>query len=476
MSLSANPPVFSFDKVTPASIRQEANDIKQKFTSLINNIKRNNPSFALLNHALGEASSASAHITLPSMVHGDSEVRAASNAMKDDIKTMFDTALSDNELYNALINRGQGYGSYDDDVDSRFTQNILRMMERNGCRRACTAATVDQSTIQMKRNQIEEICTAFCAAINEHDGYLLFTEEELEGLGNNDIDRYPLDDETTSTKRKIGLKAPSTLPILKFAKNSNTRKQVMEALANKCQEENTPRFLEVLKLRDECAKLLGYESHGQYVGNVKMVGTPQKAEEFLLKLADAYEPKCKQELELLLDLKKSDIIGDDDCDDVTLDPWDIAYYTTKHKMVHGVDEASLRQYFPLDHVKATILSIYEELLGLKYEHIVDAKVWHDDVKCYAVKSAEDGELLGYFYLDIFPRTGKYSHQCVYPLRPSYTVSEESRVLPACVNIGNLTPSREGAPSLLLFREVETFFHVSEGSFSVCFFVHFLIYT
>ena len=257
MSLSANPPVFSFGKVTPATIRQEANAIKQKFTSLINNIKHNNPSFALLNHALGEASSASAHITLPSMVHGDSEVRAASNAMKDDIKTMFDTALSDNELYNALINRDQGHDYDDDDVDSRFTQNILRIMGRNGCRRACIAATVDQSTIQMKRNQIEEICTAFCAAINEHDGYLLFTEEELEGLGNNDIDMYPHDG--TSTKRKIGLKAPSTLPILKFAKNSNTRKQVMEALANKCQEENTPRFLKVLKLRDECAKLLGYD-------------------------------------------------------------------------------------------------------------------------------------------------------------------------------------------------------------------------
>ena len=187
-------------------------------------------------------------------------------------------------------------------------------------------------------------------------------------------------------------------------------------------------------------------------------------------------------MELLLDLKKSDIIGDEDCDDdnnVTLDPWDIAYYTTKHKMVHGVDEASLRQYFPLDHVKATILSIYEELLGLKYEHVVDAKVWHEDVECYAVKSAEGGGLLGYFYLDIFPRTGKYSHQCVYPLRPSYIVTEDgkSRVLPACVNIGNLTPSREGVPSLLLFREVETFFHVSEGSFSVCFLLFiFLFYT
>ena len=61
------------------------------------------------------------------------------------------------------------------------------------------------------------------------------------------IDRYPIDE--TSGKRKIGLKASATMPILKFAKNSNTLRQVMEALANKCQEENTPRFLEVLKLR-----------------------------------------------------------------------------------------------------------------------------------------------------------------------------------------------------------------------------------
>ena len=84
-----------------------------------------------------------------------------------------------------------------------------------------------------------------------------------------------------------------------------------------------------------------------------------------------------------------------------------------------------------------------------------------DVECYGVRSASSdgtaGEVLGYFYLDLFPRKGKYSHQCVYPLRPSYA-KEGGRVLPACVNIGNLTPSREGAPSMLLFREVETFFH------------------
>ena len=58
------------------------------------------------------------------MIHGDSEVRSASNAMKDEIKTMFDTALSDNELYNVLINQGQGADYNDDDVDLRFTQNI----------------------------------------------------------------------------------------------------------------------------------------------------------------------------------------------------------------------------------------------------------------------------------------------------------------------------------------------------------------
>jgi len=90
-------------------------------------------------------------------------------------------------------------------------------------------------------------------------------------------------------------------------------------------------------------------------------------------------------------------------------------------------------------------------------------VWHIDVECYVVRSkksastSDSSDILGYFYLDLFPRPGKYSHQCVYPLRPSYHCGD-SRVRPACANIGNLTPNKEGKPSMLPFSQVVTFFH------------------
>ena len=444
--LSSSPPSFSFNKTTSTSIKEEADNIQYKFTTAINSIK-SQPSFILLSQALGDASAASARVTLPSMIHDNADVRAASHAQKDRLKTMFDEAFSDEELYNSLLTIADSKSdtSNNNDEDIRFQKNILKMFHRNGC-----GSTSDQATtIESKRIQIEETCSAFCAEINEHDGYLLFTAEQLDGV--DDIDRFPKDENTK--KIKIGLKAPSTLPLLKFAKSSDTRRQVMEALSKKCQKENTPRFLEVIQLRDECAKLLGYSNHAHYMCEVKMVGTPEKAKEFLLKLVEAYRPKCKQELDLLIEQKKKDIGGEN----VKLDPWDIAYYTRMYKANEsGVDEQVLRQYFPLEHVKSTILSIYEELLGLKFER-VDAKVWHEDVECFAVCCATEGTVLGHVYFDIFPRPGKYSHQCVYPLSPSYSTENGGRVLPACVNIGNLTPSREGA-SLLLFREVETFFH------------------
>ena len=123
-SLSANPPPsFAFADATPAAVRQEAKEIKEKFTDAINHIiiikQRSSPNtntgdaFTALSLALGEASEASAHVTLPSMVHADADVRAASHAAKDDFKNMFDAALSDDELYNSLLEHNNGNGNSD---------------------------------------------------------------------------------------------------------------------------------------------------------------------------------------------------------------------------------------------------------------------------------------------------------------------------------------------------------------------------
>lgn len=445
------PPALSFSHTTPETLKREAADIKHKFIQSIEDAKKHDSRedrFAALSLALGDASTASVRVTLPSMVHADADVRAASNSAKDYLKNMFDEALSNEELYQHLLpvdGDGVNKENINGNEDARFQFNILRTLRRNGCGLGKGVST--RSTVLEKRRKIEELCTNFCAVINEHDECLLFANDELAGIG--DIDRYPIDEATG--KRTVSLKAPDTTPVLKFASNSDTRRRVTEASSRKCQKVNTQRFVEVLKLRDECAKILGYKSHSEYMCEIKMVATPENAESFLLELVDAYEPLREREMALLLDMKRQDVGGET----VALEQWDMLYYTGKYTAeCAGVDEAALRSYFPLEFVKKTICAIYEKLLGLKFELVDDAQVWHEDVECYAVRSSrEENEVIGHFYLDIHPRTGKYSHQCVYPLRPSYS-TKDGRVLPACVNVGNLTPSREGSPSMLLFREVE----------------------
>ena len=185
---SSSPPSFSFNNATSTSIKDEADDIKLKFITAINSIKSSStkPSFKLLSQALGDASAASAQVTLPSMVYKDADVRAASHTQKDRLKTMFDEALSDEELYNSLLtiaDNSDGNNSDDNGEDIRFQKNILKIFHRNGC-----GSTLDQTTtIESKRMQIEETCSKFCAEINEHDGYLLFTEEQLNGVDDRSL-------------------------------------------------------------------------------------------------------------------------------------------------------------------------------------------------------------------------------------------------------------------------------------------------
>ena len=87
------------------------------------------------------------------------------------------------------------------------------------------------------------------------------------------------------------------------------------------------------------------------------------------------------------------------------------------------------------------------------------QVWHEDVEAYAAHDAHDGELQGYFFLDLHPRPGKYAHQCVYPLQPAFGAAADGTRTPAvCTVIGNMTKPTAERPALMRFREVETFFH------------------
>jgi Zn-dependent oligopeptidase len=164
----------------------------------------------------------------------------------------------------------------------------------------------------------------------------------------------------------------------------------------------------------------------------------------------------------------------------------------------GVDDEILQPYFPLKHVVSAVLGIFQEVLGVRFKRLSGpsneskALTWHPDVDLFEVTDAgklysstamdsfvfcctlntahlhnsqimiiattEIGKVIGHFYLDLFSRDGKYGHQCVVPIRPSFVSDNGNFVTPVCAILGNMTKGDEKSPSLLLFSEVATFFH------------------
>ena len=91
------------------------------------------------------------------------------------------------------------------------------------------------------------------------------------------------------------------------------------------------------------------------------------------------------------------------------------YGNIQKEKFYQVDEEKIKKYFPTGHVVQETLKIYQELFGLNFSK-VDTQVWHQDVECFEVSDLQSNEVLGHFYLDLFPREGKFNHAAVFPMQ------------------------------------------------------------
>jgi thimet oligopeptidase len=96
--------------------------------------------------------------------------------------------------------------------------------------------------------------------------------------------------------------------------------------------------------------------------------------------------------------------------------------------------------------------------GLKFKEVPNPQVWHPEVQLYSVSDSETGERMGYFYLDLYPRDGKYTHACVCSLQPGCVQKDGHRQLPVAAMLANFSKPTKEKPSLLGHTEVETYFH------------------
>ena len=261
------------------------------------------------------------------------------------------------------------------------------------------------------------------------------------------------------------LNIPVYLAIMTHADDRNLRETLYRAYVTRASEfdehtnakgqslNNANIMSEILQLREQKARLLGFDNYAEVSLSTKMADSVAEVETFLRDLAVQATPTAAQDLAQLQ--KYAQDYGIED-----LQPWDSAYIAEKVKQSEfSLSQEEIRPYFPLPKVISGLFAIVERLYGIKVqEQNESVSRWHDEVRFYQLFDADDN-LLGGFYFDLFARSGKRGGAWMSGFQSRYSYEEQNhQQLPVCFMVGNFTPALDGKPSLLTHDEVVTLFH------------------
>lgn len=282
-------------------------------------------------------------------------------------------------------------------------------------------------------------------------------EEDLAGLPQSVRDAAA---ETATEKGLEGkwaftMDKPSWIPFLQYADNRELRKEIYSAwmnIANNNNENDNKEVIkEILQLRLQKAKLLGYNTYADYAIDDNMAKTPENVLNLLTKLWDAALPMAAQEA------KELQAIADREGANIKIESWDWWYYTEKlRKEKYALEEAEMRPYFSLANVQAGAYELVHRIYGLKMVRRNDIPVYHEDVEAWEVQE-ENGDHVGILLVDYFPRASKRGGAWMSAYRKQMGAGKDF-VTPVIVNVGNFTKPTANEPSLLSLDEVETLFH------------------
>ncbi len=280
--------------------------------------------------------------------------------------------------------------------------------------------------------------------ISEVNTKFYFSKEELDGMDEEWM--VPRFKEETGLY-EIKLQYPDYIPIMEYCKIRETRKKMSIAFGSRCNDTNLDIMLQTIKLRKERANIFGFNSHTDYKLQDNMASNSQIVNSFLSELLEKLRSLLVSDLEILRKLAvELDGISD-------LKSWDISYYTRIYtEKVTRLDQRELSKLFTIESVTQGIFSIYQELLGLVFTEVTDQysnSLYAPNIKLFMVSDVDTpGSPMGYFYLDLFPREGKYSHAAMFTL-----IRKSQYNLPVSAIVCNFDPELN-----VEFDNVVTFFH------------------
>ena len=337
----------------------------------------------------------------------------------------------------------------------RLTEKIFRSFERSGA----LLSAEDKARLKQINERLTSLGVDFGRnVLAETNAFTVEpTLEELLGVPmqvRDAAEEYgrSIDKKGTAV---FTLQKPSMLPLLTYTQSRELREKVYSAYLmrgnNGGEHDNNDIIAEMVSLRYEKAKLLGYDSYAHYVISDEMATTPEAVYELLNQVWDPALERAKQELERLKTLYRREKGNAND-----FKSWDWWYYAEKvRNSDYNLKEEDVREYLSLDNVKGGIFFLCNRLYGITFRPL-KAPTYHPECEVYEVIDSDDTPL-GALYMDFYPRASKAGGAwCGTYVEQSY--KDGKRVLPVVSIVCNFTRPVGSAPALLSIDETKTFFH------------------
>ena len=386
------------------------------------------------------------NLSLLSYFHQDSAVRdAAANLEAKGVDKKL-SVFARKDVYKALKEYADTNPQLNHE-DMRLLSKWLERFERAGMALSEKDA---EAYAKLNTERLNKI-TRYNINLNNYKDELVVGREELDGLGETYINRL---ERTKDGKYIVTLKYPDYNPFMSSAKSEKARKALQEKFARRGGKENVKLLEDTVELRRKQAALLGFKRYPDYVLPVRMAKNYETLEAFLKNLQKEVTPLAQDEMKAYLKLQEE--TTGQQADEMTA--WNLPYWSNQYKKkYYQVDDDKIKEYFPADKVISGMFEVFGNLFGITFTQ-ADLPVWHPEVVVYQIKDKKTGELISNFYLDLFPRDGKYTHAATWSFVDRFELPDGQMQTPSVVIAANFTPAGNGTPSLLEHSEVETLFH------------------
>ena len=385
-------------------------------------------------------------------VYSDEAMRQKASELSTELRDFYTDMVEMNvDLYKAfkMYYEGNAVAETLLPEERYFLDDLMKDFKRSGL----DLPEADRLKVAELQKKINKVGQDFSCNISDDATTITATKDELEGVAPEFIASLKTNDQGLFI---LPTDYPTQNMIMNYCSVQETRKKFSKAFKNRAYPKNKRVLEEILSLRDELAKLLGFESFADLDLDDQMIKSAAHAWEFENNLEKKTIEKSLQEFKTLTAQLPHGVTLSPDG---KMYPWDGGFISTHFKKEkYDIDERVLAEYFPMEKTIAGLIHIYEQFFSLIITKVQPTHTWHSDVQLLQIADVHTKQVLGYVFLDMFPREKKYGHAAQFSGVTAYQSADGLRYPGVVAVVCNFTKPTETKPSLLKYDEVNTFFH------------------